>query len=163
MTRNELTLSLIRAGLYSGAWALDDDTYEPVSREFVAAAMVEFPSFLPPALRTMIDVGGGKMLAAPLWLPEAWDCDNLARAFGVYGGICMANDAVLTKRPRGNIAGGKLNFIKKPATAEKPAVGHAINWFVDHEWNVFCVDCATLNVTDLTDVQRASIFAGESI
>jgi hypothetical protein len=157
VTRNELTLSLIRAGLYSGAWALDDDTYEPVSREFVSAAMVEFPSFLPPELRTMRDIGGGKKLAAPRWLPEVWDCDNLARAFSVYVGICMARDAVLTKRTRGNIAGGKLNFCPTPTT------GHAINWFVDHEWNVFCVDCATLNVTDLTDAQRASIFAGESI
>lgn len=157
MTRNELTLSLIRAGLYSGAWALDDDTYEPVSREFVDAAMIEFPGFLPPELRTMREIGGGKTLAAPRWLPEVWDCDNLARAFGVYVGICMARDAVLTKRTRGNIACGLLKFCPTPNTA------HAANWFVDHEWNAHVVDCATLNVVTLTDAQRASIFAGESI
>lgn len=157
MTRNELTLSLIRAGLYSGAWALDDETYEPVSREFVDAAMVEFPSFLPPELRTMRDIGGGKTLAAPRWLPEVWDCDNLARAFSVYVGICMARDAVLTKRTRGNVAGGLFKFNPTPTTA------HAANWFVGHDGNAFCVDCAILNVLSLTDAQRASIFAGESI
>jgi len=157
VTRNELTLSLIRAGLYSGAWALDDDTYEPVSREFVSAAMVEFPSFLPPELRTMLDVGGGKKLAAPRWLPEVWDCDNLARAFGVYLGICLARDAVITRRTRGNVAAGLLKFCPTPSTA------HAINWFVDHDGSAHVVDCATLDFASLTDPQRASIFAGESI
>lgn len=157
MTRNELTLSLIRAGLYSGAWTLDDDTYEPVSREFVSAAMVEFPRFLPPELRTMIDVGGGKKLAAPLWLPEAWDCDNLARAFGVYLGICLARDAVLTKRTRGNVAAGLLKFNPTHDTA------HAVNWFVDHDGSAHVVDCAALDTAILTDAMRASIFAGESI
>lgn len=157
MTRNELTLSLIRAGLYSGAWALDDDTYEPVSLEFVEAAMLGFPSFLPTELRTVLDVGGGKRLAAPRWLPEAWDCDNLARAFGVYLGICLARDAVLTKRTRGNVAAGLLKFRPTPDTA------HAANWFVDHDGSAHVVDCATLDFANLTDAQHASIFAGESI
>lgn len=157
MTRNELTLSLIRAGLHTGAWALDDDTYEPVSREFVNAAMIEFPSFLPIELRTMRDVGGNKSIPAPRWIAEVWDCDNLARAFGTYLGICFARDAVLTKRTRGNVAAGLLKFCPTPSTA------HAVNWFVDHAGSAHIVDCATLNIAPLTAEQRASIFAGESI
>lgn len=157
MTRNDLTLSLIRAGLYSGAWALDDDSYEPVSREFVTAAMGEFPSFLPPELRTVREVGGGQRLVLPRWIPEVWDCDNLARAFGVYLGICLARDAVLTKRTRGNVAAGLLKFFPTPGT------GHAVNWFVDHDGSAHVVDCATLDHLTLTPAQHASIFAGESI
>jgi hypothetical protein len=157
MTRNELTLCLMRGGIYSGAWALDDDNYEPVSREFVLSACMEFPSFLPPELRTMRDIGGGKTVPAPRWITEVWDCDNLARAFGVYLGICMARDAVLTKRTRGNIASGLIKFCPTPDTS------HAANWFVDHDGSAHIVDCATLNFVTFTDAQRASIFSGESI
>lgn len=156
MTRNELTLSLMRAGLYSGAWALDDDTYEPVSREFVLSACIEFPSFLPVELRTMRDIGG-KTLAAPRWIAEVWDCDNLARAFGTYLGICMARDAVLTRRTRGNVAAGLIKFCPTPDTA------HAVNWFVDHDGSAHVVDCALLDIIHLTDAQRVSIFSGESV
>lgn len=157
MTRNDITLSLMRAGLYSGQWTLDDVAYDTVSADFVAEAAAEFPSFLPPELRTMRDIGGGKMVVAPRWLEESFDCDNIARAFGVYLDICMARDAVLTKRTRGNIAAGKLNFAPTPTT------GHAVNWFIDHEGNAQLIDAANPMPLVLTEAQRQSISAGETI
>ena len=71
VTRNDVILSLMRAGLYRGSWDMDDDTYEAVSSDFIERAAMEFPNFLPPELRGTLDVGGGKSVAVAEWLPEA--------------------------------------------------------------------------------------------
>lgn len=157
MTRADAIASLARAGLYRGQWALDDDTYDPVSAAFIVQAGSDFPSFLPAELRTPVSIGGGKTVETVLWLPEVFDCDNIARAFGVFIDICMARDAVTMSRARGNIAAGKFNFNPTPTT------GHAANWFIDHEGIAHVFDAARQADPELTITQLATIFSGESI
>ena len=157
MNRNAVVLALMRAGLYSGAWVLDDDDYDPVSSGFVAQAWEAWVESLPPELRTQADAGGSKTITVPKWSAEVWDCDNLAADFAVFLSRCMAVDAVKTGKPRGNFAGGRLNFSPTPTT------GHCVNWFCDYDGNAHVFDAGNCTLDGLTPTQRLSISAGETI
>lgn len=155
--RNDVILSLMRAGLYRGQPALDDETYEPVSLDFVNGAALAFPSFLPNELCSTLNVGGGKEVAVAKWIAEVFDCDNLARAFGVFLDICMARDAVISGKKRGNIAAGKLNY------SPSPGVGHAVNWFIDYDSVVHVFDVGRLAEVVFTFEQLQTVDNIESM
>lgn len=156
MTRPELIASLASAGLFHGSWDLDDITHDTISADFVIEAHAAWVMGLPRELVTGKDIGGGKSITAVRWLPEVFDCDNIARDFGAYLSRCMAVDAVNTGRRRGNVAAGKFNFYQAPDS------GHAVNWFVDHEGKAHCFDAASEILDGLTPAQIATIFSGES-
>ena len=75
MTRNEVILSLMRAGLYRGTWTLDDDLYDPMSPEFIGCAWRVWTDSLPPELKQQVDIGGGKTEA---------EIDNLFRLAATF-------------------------------------------------------------------------------
>jgi hypothetical protein len=156
VTRAEVTTTLIAAGLLRSEWVLDDREYAPISVAFVREAHRAWLDSLPPALRTLREVGGGKSVPCVRWVPESGDCDNIARDFGAYLSRCMWVDAVTANRPRGNIAAGKLNFHLSPGS------GHAINWFIDHDQAAHVFDAASEQLDHLTPDQLDSIFSGES-
>jgi hypothetical protein len=157
LKRNELILRLVAHGLFNGRWTLDDDLYSTVSTAFILDAHVEWMRGLPPELRIMHDIGGGKTEAAAKWVVESWDCENIGKDFGTYLSRCMAVDAVVTGRPHGNIAAGTFNFHPTPDTA------HAVNWFFDHEERAHHFDSGDGHLDHLTPQQLATIYSGESI
>ena len=148
MTRNEIVVALMSAGLYRGWWTLDDDEYSAISPGFVDLAHDEWLKSLPSELLSNEP--------SAQWVAEAWDCDNIARDFGGFLSRCMAVDAIKTAKPHGNVAAGKLNFMRTETE------GHAINWFVDHDGKAHCFDAGTGQMEDLTPVQLESILEGES-
>lgn len=155
MTRDELNRALLLQG-YGMQFQLDDQTYDPISVEFVRRAHQVWLDNLPAALLTTREVGGGKSVRAVRWEPESGDCDNIARDFAGFLSRCMWVDAVVAKRQRGNVAAGKFNF------QPEPNVGHAINWFLDHDGRVHHFDAATEQLDHLTRDHLCTIFAGES-
>lgn len=159
MTRPDLIASLASAGLYRGAWTLDDAVYDPVSAAFVTQAWEAWVASLPVELRSMVQVGGGKSIAAPLWLSEVFDCDNLAVDFSVFLTRCMAVDAVKLKKPRGNFAGGRFNFFLNG----NPATAHCRNWFMDYDGAVHVFDAGNCQLDGMTKAEIESIYAGETI
>lgn len=156
MTRNDIIASLIAAGLYGGRWVLDDIEYAPVGREFVFDARREWINSFPLDMLTTYTVGGTLTIPTPIWVPEAGDCDNIARDFAWFMSRCEWFDTIRAKRNRGNMAAGKLNYSPTPDT------GHAINWWVDHEGLAHVIDAATLAIDHLTDEQKSTISEGES-
>jgi hypothetical protein len=155
VTRADLLRALLLHG-YGLQFQLDDETYSPISVEFVREAHAAWLESLPPALRTVREIGGGKSVPAVRWEAESGDCDNIARDFAAFLSRCMWAAAVAQRRPRGNIAAGKFNFQPTPDT------GHAVNWFVDHEGRPHHFDAATEQFDHLTRDQLATLFAGES-
>ena len=157
MNRAEIVTSLISAGFYRGQWDLDDDEYGPISADFVFEAWDAWIESLPGQLRETREIGGGKSIIVPRWLPEVWDCDNHCWSFGEYLSRCMAVDYVNTGTPRGNVAAGKLNYAPTPDT------GHAVCWFIDHSGAARIFDPGIGEFTVLTDAQLQTISAGESV
>lgn len=156
MTRNEVILALMRTNLFKGDWTLDDDSYDAMSSEFIAEAWQAWVASLPDELKEQVPIGGGKSITCPKWIPEVFDCDNIARDFAVFLDRCMAADAVRTKRPRGNAASGKFNF-KRDGTDP-----HAANWFIDHDSVARVFDAARCVIRNLTTAEVPTVMGGES-
>lgn len=158
MTRNDVTLALMRTNLYRGSWVLDDLSFDGMSQAFVEEAWREWVQTLPDELAEMAEVGGGKSIRCPRWLPEVFDCDSIARSFAEFVSRCMAVDAVRTNRKRGNAAFGKLNF----SLDGNPAMNHAVNWFIDHDLVARVFDAARCVTRNLTAVEIPTVVCGES-
>lgn len=159
MTRNDIILSLMRAGMYAGAWELDDGVYEPISAAFVRQAWGAWVASLPPELIRQIGVGGGKQIAAPKWMEEVFDCDDIALDFGVFLDRCMAVTAVRTGKPRGNSGSGRFDFLLNG----DPKTAHCRNWFIDYDGNALVFDAGDCTMFDLSADERLTISFGESI
>lgn len=157
MTRNDVVTALIKAGLFGGDWHLEDDRYDPVSPDFVAAAAAEWVRTLPDELKERRDIGGGAMRFFPRWLPEVFDCDNLGRDFAVFLDRCMAVDAVKRGVPRGNSASGVVAF--SPDSGGR----HLVNWMVSPDGTVRTFDAGVLDWCPFTATEKASISDGNSI
>lgn len=158
MDRAVVITSLVSRGLFNGIWDLDDMAYEPISSPFVEEARAAWLETLPDELTQMTPVGNsGKSVKTVRWVSEVFDCDNIARDFGVYLSRCMAAKAVREGSKLGNVAAGKINFQPSAVT------GHAVNWFVDHDGytNVYDAGSGTLN--GIPPAQLATVSSGETI
>lgn len=150
-------MALATAKLYRGMWSLDDEVYDPLSRAFVQLAHADWVASLPPVLRTMRDVGGGKTIAVPRYIPEVFDCDNIARSFANYIDEACAVDAATRRVVRGNPAFGKFNF-----TAD--VLGrHARNWHLDYDGVAHVFDAGLGDYTPPSEPELATVDQGESI
>lgn len=159
MNRFDLITALAGSGMYRGAFELDDEVYDPLSIAFVTQAWGAWVESLPPELQIQTDVGGGKTVVVPKWLPEVFDCDNLARDFGAFINRCAAVDAVKLQKPRGNVAAGKYNFWRNG----DPAQAHARVWFVDYDNNAHSFDPGDGLLDGLSLAEKLTIFGGESV
>lgn len=159
MTRNDIILSLMRAGMLVGRWELDDDAYEPISAAFVQQAWTAWVQSLPDELKRQLDIGGGKSMTAPRWIPEVYDCDDIALDFGVFLDRCMAVAAVQSGKPRGNSGSGRFDFLLNA----DPKTGHCRNWFVDYDGNAQVFDAGDCSFPTLTAPERPTVSYGESI
>lgn len=162
MKQATLLLALAQAGLLRGPWQFDDLSYETVGAEFIATAARKWvDDILPAECTTRRDIGGGKMVAYPKWIPESGDCDNIARIFGAYLALCEWLKAARSGAPLGNLAAGLLRYV--PDTAAGPSQGHAVNWFVDHAGAAHVFDAGLMDERHFSDAEKLSIFGGESI
>lgn len=148
----------MRTNLFKGAWGLDDDRYDTMSGEFVVEAWAAWVASLPEELTEMVEIGGGKSMRCPKWIPEAFDCDNIARDFAVFLDRCMAVHAIRTKQERGNAAAGKFNF----SLGGDETKGHAANWFIDHDLVARVFDAARCTIRNLTAAEIPTVVGGES-
>lgn len=159
MNRADVITALIRAGMFSGPWELDDDVYEPISTAFVVQAWAAWVQSLPPVLQKRIDIGGGNMMTVPNYVPECFDCDNISGQFACFVDLCMARDAVINSKPRGNSAIGRFNF----SLGGNPAIRHSRNWFIDYDGNVHVFDAGDCSTPSLTALEKPTISFGESV
>ena len=95
MTRNELVTHLIAADYFRGQWTLNDREYSPFSVAFVRSAHAEWVKSLPDELTFQRDLGGGKTVRAVAWIPEAWNCNNIARDFGAFAEILPGQEGMI--------------------------------------------------------------------
>jgi hypothetical protein len=158
VTRADVITSLISQGLFNGLWDLDDMNYESLSWQFVTEARAAWLETLPAELVAWRELGlSGKVVKTVKWLPEVFDCDNIARDFGVYLARCMAAKAVREDKALGNVAAGKLNFQPTPTTA------HAINWFIDHNGRANTYDAGADILNPLSAADARTVSNGETI
>lgn len=159
MNRFDAINSLGRSDLFHGNWELDDDSFEPISSGFVVACWPVWVESLPDELRERVDIGGGKMQWHPRYIPEVFDCDNIAQDFGVFLNRCMAVDAINTGRPRGNSASGRFNFWREA----NPAKAHCRNWFIEYDGSAHVFDAGNGQLDGQTSEENKTVFYGESI
>ena len=158
MERHLVISALVSQGLFNGLWDLDDNAYEPVSRAFILEARTAWVESLPEELVSRVPVGSSSLRVKTVrWLPEVFDCDNIARDFGVYLSRCMAAKAVRENKTLGNVAAGKFNFQPSPVTA------HAVNWFIDHEGFANTYDAGSDKLNDISAALLKTVSSGESI
>lgn len=160
MNRVDLINALARGGFFRGDWStLDDVLYDAVSPAFVLQAWEVWVQSLPNELVTRVPIGGDKTGPVPKWLPEVFDCDNIAVDFAVFLGRCLAVDAVNTGRARGNLGGGRFNFLLGGAVDK----GHCRTWFIDHDGVAHAFDAGNGQMDGMTAPELESIFSGESV
>ncbi len=159
MIRADVIAALSRAGMFVGQWQLDDAIYEPISAAFVGQAWDAWVQSLPLPLVRSLEVGGGKTILAPNYQPEAFDCDSIASNFAAFLDLCMARDAVVSHKLRGNTASGRFDYFKNGSDA----YGHSRIWFIDYEGTAQAFDPGNRSFAPLTAIELSTIFFGESI
>ena len=159
MTQGDVIASLQAAGLYHGAWTLDDMQYDPVSSSFINQAWMTWVASLPPELKHYASINGTISMFCPMWIAEVYDCDNIAIDFAVYVDRCMAIDAVKNGKKRGNAAIGRFNFL---LNCNKDTA-HCRNWFIDHDGRAHVFDAGNCALDTQTPEESATCFCGESI
>jgi hypothetical protein len=137
-----------------------DAKYEPVSRDAVEKMSGAWLNTIPMECVIYEDVGGGKRIRRPLWIPEAGDCDRHAFSFysHVQTGEWLA--AVKTKDGRGGAAFGTLCYVAEPRTENRFRDGrHCINWLLEPDGTTISFwEPGDSGWTTLTPSEKESIY-----
>jgi hypothetical protein len=164
MTRAELILTLNRNGINVGSgWLLLDNNYEPITKQKIEAIANACLDSLPPELVTYYDVGGGKTVRIPKWVPEAGDCDNASLILWVWAMVGNWLKAVQGGLNRGGLAAGILLYSAQGRPENRGRTGpHCICWFIDPENTLRFYEFGDASETSLLPIEKASVFGGSA-
>lgn len=129
-----------------------------MSPAFVIEAWFAWVDSLPSELVVIRSIGGVSR-KFPKWIPEVFDCDNIARDFGVFLDRCMAVDHAKNGTGRGNAESGLFKF----SLNGDPAKRHARTWVIDHDRVARVFDAGDGDFHTLNGAELNSITEGESV
>ena len=157
MTRQDIVAAFEAKGIFKMPLLLEDQ-YDSVELEFLQECWGIGVQNLPSGLQQLVDIGGGKMEARPLWVEHVFDCNKIDRWFFSIVEQCQAAVAVHNGTKPNQYAVGPLSYL----IGGNPADGHDINWFLDGNGHVRFFEPQTGEEVTLSDVELKSVFFEEA-